>query len=201
MRVDYHIFRKNQIMNKYTSKLTLIVVLSLILTSCVERKTKDPEGTIRLEAPTDNSADTDYTESLQEGEGEHEGEMSNEETVELAEAKTTINDYYDAFTRSAPREAFDMWEPDAQEMQFSDFAQENADAEDIVVTFDENAEVQPDVNISENETTVHLPIRVSKTTGNGTTITHSGTATLKKDTSEDNAQYVITSLDTTQEDS
>lgn len=201
MRRDYYTFKKNPIMKNFTFNLALLAVSTLLITSCVDRKTKEDDGTIRLEAPTDNSADTEYTEALQEGEGEKEGSLSNEEMVEVAEAKTTINDYYDAFTRKVPREAFDMWKPGAQSKSFSNFSQENPNYETIEVTFDDNSETPQGVSTSGNTSTVTLPIKVSMTDSDGAVVTKSGIAKLEKDDSEDNSEYVITALDLTQEDS
>lgn len=188
-------------MKKISHNLAFFVVLSLLITSCVDRKTNEEEGTVRLEAPQENTADTEYTEAIQESDENGNSEMSNEDMVEIAEAKSVINDYYDAFTRKAPREAFDMWKPKAQGMDFSKFSEENPNYEKISVTFDDNSTTEQQVQTSGNTKTVTLPVRISATDSDGNIYSYSGTAMMEKNTEEDNAEYLITSLDTTQEDS
>ncbi|HEA30041.1 MAG TPA: hypothetical protein ENH91_08630 [Leeuwenhoekiella sp.] len=174
-------------MRKYTIQTTLMLLLIIAATSCVDRKTKNEEGTVRLEAPADNTADADSTDTG----------MSNEDMVELADAKGIINDYYSAFTRKAPREAFDMWDQANTDMPFAKFSEENPNYEKITVAFEEDTQMEQVDSVY----TATIPLRVSATDAEGNITNAKGVAKLKKDAKEDNAKYKIESMDLKKEDS
>jgi hypothetical protein len=175
-----------------------MMLLAMTVISCVDRKTQKEEGDIRLETPKDNSADTDFTESTGMTADGKADAMSNEDLTEIAEAKGIINDYYDAFTRKTPREAFDMWNPTSNNLTFSKFTEENPNYEKITVAFEEE-----DMKVKQADSvyTATIPLRVSATDAEGNISNSSGVATLKKDAKEDNAKYKIESMDLKKEDS
>lgn len=198
MRTDYHTFRKNNLMIKYWTQATFMMLLALTVTSCVDRKTQKDEDTIRLEAPKDNSADTDFTESSDITGGGESDKMSNEDLGEMAEAKGIINDYYEAFTRKAPREAFDMWDQANNKQTFAKFSEEHPNSEKIEVAFEEeNSQIKK----ADSVYTATIPLRISATDADGNISSSAGVATLKKDAKEDNAKYKIESMDLKKEDS
>ena len=92
MRADYYTFKENIIMRTYSIQATFVMLLAMTATSCVDRKTQKDEDAIRLEEPADNSADTDFTESLDMTVSNEGITLSNEDLVEIAEAKGIIND-------------------------------------------------------------------------------------------------------------
>jgi len=197
MRADYYTFRKNNLMRTYTVQATFIMLLAITVISCVDRKTQKEEDTINLEAPQDNTADTNYTKSADMAAGEG-GAMSNGDLVEISEAKGIINDYYDAFTRKAQREAFDMWNPTSNNLTFSKFTEEHPNYEKITVAFEEENMQMKQVD---SVYTATIPLRVSATDADGNISSSSGVAQLKKDAKEDNAKYKIESMDLKKEDS
>jgi hypothetical protein len=175
-----------------------MMLLAITATSCVDRKTQKEEDAIRLEAPADNTADTDFTESTGITGGGDSDAMSNEELVEMAEAKSIVSDYFDAFTRKAPREAFDMWDPANNNVTFSKFSEENPNYEKITVAFEDEGMQIKQADSVYNAT---IPLRMSATDADGNIFSSSGVARLKKDDKMDNAKYKIESMNLKKEDS
>ncbi len=198
MRTDYHTFRKNYHMRKYTVQASFLLLLALTATSCVDRKTNQDEDTVRLEAPKDNSADTEFTEeSDMTPEGENP-KLSNEDMVALTEAKGVINDYYNAFTRKAPREAYDMWDADSNNGTFADFSEKNPNYEKIEVAFTEE---DTQMKTVDSVSTATIPVRISATDADGNISSSSGVVRLKKNAKADNSKFKIESMDLKKEDS
>ncbi len=185
-------------MRKFSIQAIVVMLLAMTVISCVDRKTQIDEDAIRLEAPEDGSADTHYTEAVDITASNDDITRSNEYLVEIAEAKGIINDYYDAFTRKAPREAFDMWDSANSDLTFSKFSEEHPNYEKITVVFDDEDTQMKQVD---SVYTATIPLRVSATDADGNIINSSGVARLKKEAKEDNAKYKIESMDLKKEDS
>lgn len=182
-------------MRTYSIHAAFIMLFAITTTSCVDRKTQKEEDAIRLEAPADNTADTESTDMTGGSDSEA---MSNEDLVEMAEAKGIVSDYFDAFTRKAPREAFDMWNPANNNVTFSKFSEENPNYEKITVAFEDEG---MQMNQADSVYTATIPLRMSATDADGNISSSSGVAKLKKDDKMDNAKYKIESMDLTKEDS
>jgi len=198
MRTDYHTFRKNNLMIKYTLQASLLLLLTISATSCVDRKTNQDEDTIRLDAPKDNSADTQFTEELDMTPEDEEYKLSNSDMVALADAKGVINDYFNAFTRKAPREAYDMWDADSNNSTFANFSEENPNYEKIEVAFTEE---DTQMKTVDSVYTATIPLRISATDSEGNISSSSGVVRLKKDAKADNSKFKIESMDLKKEDS
>jgi len=198
MRTDYHTFRKNNLMIKYTLQASLLLLLTISSTSCVDRKTNQDEDTIRLDAPKDNSADTQFTEELDMTPEDEEYKLSNSDMVALADAKGVINDYFNAFTRKAPREAYDMWDADSNNSTFANFSEENPNYEKIEVAFTEE---DTQMKTVDSVYTATIPLRISATDSEGNISSSSGVVRLKKDAKADNSKFKIESMDLKKEDS
>ena len=179
-------------MIKYT--FYTLLLSTLLVTSCVDRKTSESNETqngekvVRLE---------DKSTGKVPGSDTSDPSMSDEDEKEITDAKSVINDYYDAFTRKAPREAYDMWAPKNTPSNYDKFSKENPNYENITVTFEKGATVQK----MGKDYQIKMPIRVSATSKDGDIVNSSGEVTLMKKASAENPEYKITAMNLKSEDS
>ena len=176
-------------MIKYT--FYIFMTASILLVSCVDRKTSDSnevqngQKVVRLE---------DKTTQKIPGSDTTNPSLSADDNAAIADAKGVINDYYNAFERKSPREAYDMWAPKNTPTDYAKFAEENPNYEKITVAFAQGAQSKK----MGDDTQVTLPIRVSATNKEGDVVNSSGSVTLtKKD--EKNSSYQITAMDVKKE--
>lgn len=171
-----------------------LLVTAMLLVSCVDRKTSESSDTqneekvVRLEDKTTKKVPDSDTRNP---------DMNNEQDKEIADAKGVINDYYDAFTRKKPREAYDMWDPKKAPSDFGQFSKDNPNYEKISVAFQEGATEQK----MGKDKQVTMPTRVSATNEDGDVVNFSGNIILVKKEDDDNPTYKITAMDLKKEDS
>lgn len=178
-------------MKPYQSILGLSLIL--LLASCVNRETNDEKNEVELDDTTERITEDDMYKTPAQEEADT---MDVRKLNELYEAKSVMNDYFDALRRDKAREAYDMMDPDGPRGTFSKFSEKYNAYEKLEVTFSDDAQVLE----SNGEYTITIPLRYSGTTNAGNIESYTGSATLMRSNVED-SEYTITTIEATRDDS